>query len=187
MGKNKNKKRKQKYPSRAFAAVYWVAIGIGMALLWTVPLTGMYTGYSYLEAVGIGAGVWSMFFLGSLFYTIWYGLQGIRKCPNCHKQNYKGRKHCKFCGARVFWDCPKCGVKTRKHREFCECGQSLRVITYARQVQFSDQTQQDEDKPSVPTSNVVVTGSVLQFCPACGAEISEDLTHCLICGSTLGN
>ena len=82
MGK-KTKLKKQKYPSRAFAAVYWVAIGIGFVLIWIVPLTGTYTGYNYREGVGIGAAVWTLFFLGSLFYTIRYGLKGIRKCPNC--------------------------------------------------------------------------------------------------------
>jgi len=188
MGKKQkpSKQRKQRYPSRAFAAIYWVIMGIGLVLMFTVPLTDMYGGYVYIEGVLFGSISWGIFFLGSLFYTIRYGLKGIRKCPNCGKQNYNGRKHCKSCGARVFWYCPKCGVKAGKHREFCKCGQSLRVITYSRQVQFSDQTQLDEDKPSLSTSNVVVTGSVVQFCPACGAEISEDLTHCSICGSTLG-
>ena len=136
-----------------------------------------------MQGVVVGGSVWIFFFLGSLFYTIRYGLRGIRKCPNCGIQNYKGRKHCSSCGARVFWHCPKCGERTKKHREFCECGQSLRVITFARQVDFEGETRNDEDKPIPKTSNVVVTGSIVQFCSSCGAEISEDLTHCSICGS----
>jgi len=183
MGKIQRNEQKQRYPSRAFAAVYWVIIGIGLVLMWTVPLTGIYYDYTYIQGVVIGGSIWIFFFLGSLFYTIRYGVKGIRKCPNCGIQNYKGRKHCSGCGARVFWVCPKCGNRTKKHREFCECGQSLRVITYARQVEFEGETRHDEDKPKPSSSNIVVTGSIVQFCPSCGAEISEDLTHCSICGS----
>ncbi len=183
LGKNKNKKKKQRYPSRAFAAIYWVVIGIGLVLMWTVPLTDMYYGYNYLEGVGFGAISWGIFFIGALFYTIRYGLKGIRKCPNCGKQNYKGLKHCKNCGARVFWNCPKCGDPTKKHREFCHCGQSLRVVTYAKQVEFEGETDQGVQTEKSSTSHMVVTGSIVQFCPACGNEITEDLTHCLICGS----
>ena len=180
-------KPRKKYPKRALAAIWWVALGIGMALVWTVPLFDVYWPEPYIIGAAYGAITWGIFFLGSLFYTIRYGLIGIRKCPNCGKQNYKGRKHCKDCGARVFWYCPKCGTETKKHREFCECGQSLKVITFARQVQFEGVTEQDIESPKPASSNMVVTGSIVKFCPACGAEISEDLTHCSICGSTLGN
>lgn len=178
-------KPRKKYPSRAFAAVFWVVIGIGMVLLWTVPLTGMYWPSTYIEGVVYGSISWGIFFLWCLFYTIRYGLVGIRKCSNCHKQNYAGRKHCKFCGARVFWYCPKCGVETKKHRDFCECGQSLKVITYARQIQFEGETKHIIVSAKPTSSNMVVTGSIVKFCPACGSEISEDLTNCSICGSTL--
>ena len=157
-----------------------------MALVWTLPITGMYYPLNYIAGAIIGAAIWFFFFLGSLFYTIHYGLNGIRKCPNCGIQNYKGKKHCSSCGARVFWFCPKCGKETIKHREFCECGQSLKVITFARQVDFEGETRQGVDQPTPTQKNVVVTGSIVQFCPACGAEIKEDLTHCNICGSGLG-
>ncbi len=187
MGKNKIRKRKQKYPSRAFAAVYWVIMGLSLPLVFILPIHDLYIYYPYTEGLLVGSAVWGFFFLGSLFYTIHYGLNGIRKCPNCGIQNYKGRKHCKSCGARVFWFCPKCGKKTIKHREFCECGQSLRVITYARQIDFDGETRQSSDKPQPNSSSVVVTGSIVQFCPACGAEVKEDLTHCNICGSGLGH
>jgi hypothetical protein len=179
-------KPRRRYPSRAFAAVFWVVIGIGFVLMWTIPLTGVYYPYNYIESVGLGAISWGIFFIWCLFYTIRYGLKGIRKCPNCGIQNYTGRKHCKSCGARVFWYCPKCGVETKKNREFCECGQSLQVVTYARQVQFEGEKEHNIETPSSNSSNVVVTGSIVQFCPACGAEIEEDLTHCSICGSKLG-
>ena len=186
MGDKQIKKQKTRYPSRAFATLYWVILGIGMVLVWTVPLTDLYWPDPYIIGSVYGAIVWGVFFLGSLFYTIHYGLNGIRKCPNCGTQNYKGRKHCKSCGARVFWFCPKCGKKTIKHREFCECGQSLKVITFARQVDFDGESRQGVDQPKPTNQNVVVTGSIVQFCPACGAEIKEDLTHCNICGSGLG-
>ncbi|MBN2156621.1 MAG: zinc ribbon domain-containing protein [Candidatus Lokiarchaeota archaeon] len=181
MGKNRNEKRKNRYPSRAFATIWWILVGIGFVLVFSIPAGSR----EYITAMVVANIAFAPFWLGSLFYTIHYARNGIRICPNCGKQVYRGKKYCDDCGARVFWYCPKCNQRA-KRRDFCEnCGQSLKIITYARQVDLDGEKRATEEKLIPDNSNLIVTGSIVQFCPACGAEIDEDLTHCSICGSTL--
>jgi len=181
---HREERQKGRYPSRAFATFYWVMLGITLPLVFTIPLTAYYM--DYIGGLIWGSLIWGFFLVGSILYTIHYGRNGIRICPNCGKRVFKGRKYCDGCGARIFWLCPKCGKRAEKKREFCEhCGQSLKIVTHARQVEFESDLPQDEKILKPIASNLIVTGSVVQFCPACGAEINEDLTHCSICGSTL--
>jgi predicted RNA-binding Zn-ribbon protein involved in translation (DUF1610 family) len=186
MGKKQRKKLKYKYPRKAFVPIYWVIIGISFILVFTMPLSNnLYYHLSYTEAMLIGLLIWTPFMVGAILYSNYFEKQGVRICVNCGKHAYKGRKYCEKCGARVFWRCPKCNIRTSRYLDFCkECGQNLKVVTFARQVEFDGEVQQgDEEKLNPKMSGVVVTGSIIQFCPACGAEISEDLTHCSICGS----
>lgn len=182
MGKNRNEKPKYRYPSRRFAVIFWIILGITFPLIFILlAITDMYSNYS--EGIGYGFLAWGIFCVASILYTVNYNRKGIRFCPKCGNQIYNGKKHCDSCGARVWWECPKCGKKTKKHKKFCECGQNVRVVTFSRQVEIEGEIRHEEDEPIPKVSNIVVTGSVVQFCPSCGAEISEDLTHCSICGS----
>jgi len=185
MGKKQKKQRKHKhrYPRKAFVPIYWVIIGISFIFVFLLPATSdMY--YDYIEGMVIGLVIWVPFMVGAILYSNYYQKQGIRICGNCGKYAYKGRKYCEKCGARVFWECPKCNKKSSSSLKFCkECGQNLKVVTFARQIELEGEVRSKEEEPPPKTSNVVVTGSVVQFCPSCGVEISEDLTHCSICGS----
>ena len=180
MGKKQNKNRKYRYPRKAFVPLYWILIGLTLPLVFILP--GL--GYSYIRGMVIGLSTWTPFMVGAILYSNYVQRQGIRICGNCRKYAYKGKTYCEKCGARVFWRCPKCNARTSRSLKFCkECGQNLKVVTFARQVELEGEVRHREDEPKPSSSNLVVTGSVVQFCPSCGAEISEDLTHCSICGS----
>ena len=190
MGKKLSKKRKPLYPIKALVPIYWIIIGISFILVFVIPaVTDLYWDYTYMQRMYvkgmiIGLCIWTPFMVSAILYSNYFQRQGIRICPNCGKYNYKGKKYCEKCGARVFWECPKCNKKSNRALKFCkECGQNLKVVTFARQMELEGEVRSNEEDPAPTTSNVVVTGSIVQFCPSCGAEISEDLTHCSICGS----
>jgi hypothetical protein len=189
-------KHKNRYPSRAIATILWILVGIGCVLVFTLPLVPidyflapLVRQKIYLTGMVIANIAFAPFWIGSILYSVHLGRNGIHICPNCGKRAFRGRKYCINCGARLFWFCPKCGERTSKKREFCDnCGQSIKIVTFARQIDIEGAHQPTEVKSRLENVNpeIIVTGSIIQFCPACGAEISEDLTHCQICGSQLG-
>ncbi len=186
MGKKQSRIRKRRYPRKALVPIYWVAIGISFILVFTLPIASDYYSYTFLMVLGLV--IWTPFMVGAILYSNYFQRQGIRICGNCGKYSYKGKTYCQKCGARVFWRCPKCNARTSRGLKFCkECGQNLKVVTFARQVELEGEVRQGEDEPKPSSSNLIVTGSIVQFCPSCGAEISEDLTHCSICGSKFEN
>ena len=177
MGRKQNKKRKQRYPVKALVPLYWITVGLSFIGILVFSIAVETSLLTWLI-------LWTPFMVGAIFYSNYYQRQGIRICPNCGKYAYRGRVYCEKCGARVFWECPKCHKKSSRSLKFCkDCGQNLKVVTFARQMELEGEVRSNEGEPAPKTSNVVVTGSVVQFCPSCGAEISEDLTHCSICGS----
>lgn len=188
----KTEKHKGRYPSRAFATILWILVGIGCVLVFTLPLAGIEYYWvtsvrvqHYLTGMVIANIAFAPIWSGSIFYSINLGRHGIRICPSCGKRAFRGRKYCIDCGARIFWLCPKCNYRAEKKREFCEnCGQSLKIVTFARQIEFEGVIKKIEPK-KLHSSSIEVTGSIVRFCPACGAEISEDITHCGICGARL--
>lgn len=184
MGKKHEKKRKYRYPRKVFVPLYWILIGISFIFIWILPIESFYLYDSYIEGMIVGLAIWTPFMVGAILYSNYYERQGVRICSNCGKYAYKGKEYCEKCGARVFWRCPKCNSKGRRGLKFCkECGQNLKVITFARQVEIKGEVKSTEEQSEPKESNVIVTGSVVQFCPSCGTEIMEDLTHCSICGS----
>ena len=182
----KGKKRKTRYfyPRKVFVPLYWILIGLTFPLIFILPIHSLDIYYDYVVGMIIGLIIWTPCMVGAILYSNYFQRQGIRICPNCGKYAYKGKKYCEKCGARVFWRCPKCNARTSSTLKFCkECGQSLKVVTFSRQIEFEDSIRKEENENVQSPSKLEITGSIVQFCPACGAEISEDLTHCSICGS----
>ncbi|TFG18580.1 MAG: hypothetical protein EU530_08875 [Promethearchaeota archaeon] len=176
MGKKHEKERKHRYPRKVFVPLYWVAVGIAFLVIMIMS----FIDWAFLTWLLI----WTPFMIGAILYSIYFQRQGVRICANCGKYAYRGRKYCEKCGARIFWHCPKCDGRINRYLKFCkECGQSLKVVTFSRQLEFDEAPKLSEEELMDKESNIVVTGSVVQFCPSCGAEITEDLTHCSICGS----
>jgi hypothetical protein len=184
MEKKTSKTHRKRYPRKALVPIYWVIIGISFIFVWILPMHSLHIYTSYIQGMIVGLTIWTPFMVGAILYSNYFQRQGIRICGNCGKYAYKGKTYCEKCGARVFWRCPKCSARTSKGLDFCkECGQSLKVVTFARQLEFDEDEKKISELESKNENKVVVTGSIVQFCPACGAEISEDLTHCSICGS----
>ena len=178
------RKRKHRYPLKALVPIYWIVVGLLFPLIFILPIHSLYIYYYYYEGIIVGLALWIPFMVGAILYSNYFQRHGVRVCSNCRKYAYRGRKYCEKCGARVFWECPKCDRKSTRFLKFCkECGQNLKVVTFARQMEIEGEVKSTEEKSEIKESNVVVTGSIVQFCPSCGAEISEDLTHCSICGS----
>ena len=183
MRKKPTRTRKRRFPRKAFVPIYWVIIGISFILVFTLPLSDAIWLLDYTQAMLIGLAIWTPFMVSAILYSNYFERQGVRICANCGKYAYKGRKYCEKCGARIFWECPKCNARGSRKLSYCkECGQSLKVVTFARQLEFED-TPKNKEKSPEKESGLIVTGSVVQYCPSCGTEISEDLTHCSICGS----
>ncbi len=180
MGKKREKSQKNHYPRKVLVPLYWIAVGISFIAIIIFSIVMGEAAILIWLAI-----LWVPFMVGAILYSNYFQRQGVRICSNCGKYAYKGRKYCEKCGARVFWECPKCNARTRRGLKFCKnCGQSVKVVTFARQLDFEDAPQNEEKSSEEDIeSGLVVTGSVLHFCPSCGAEISEDLTHCSICGS----